>query len=670
MLAVAQSLSTITISPGTITGGGSATGKVTLTSGAPASGTTVALSSAATGISFPPSVTFTSGQTVQTFSITTNAVATDNQDVIAATLGNVRATATLKVLAPQVNAFSFTPTNVTGGSNLTGQITLSGKAPAAGMTVKLSSNSGALKVPATMTVSGGAIVGTFTAMTGGVTSATTASATAVTTQTPLTASMTITPVTVKSVKIFPFEVPANTSTTGTVTLTGVAPTGGIKVGLKSNATYATPDVSVTVPAGATSANFNVTTAPPAATSTATITATYANKSVTTTLVVDRVSQLANSAWPKYNNGPTNRGSGGGSGSTGASTVTLAGVGTIIGSPIISADGKTVYLDNGTNLIALDVSNPLAITTKFTFALVGGTGAVGKTPLVVANGNIYATEGNTTGIDIITPSGTQQALVASPTGAAVGTPALAYDGSVIFGNDSGILSFGSPTGGPSTNLNLKTGAIDTAPAVDSIGRTFVSSQRFNSKNAGTLASVLAAVGSDRSLLWSVTLTPAGSPPSSTPTSSPSIGRDTNVYVVAHNQLLAYDRATGNLMWTYSGAAAGDIVLPFTPAIGLNGEIYVATQNAGSNTGSVVSLKNDGTTNWVQALLGNDIVQGDFTIDAADVLYFGTQTGFIALASNDTPLWAVPIRIGANSSAIVDATGRLMFIDNTGTFTIVN
>ena len=83
-------------------------------------------------------------------------------------------------------------------------------------------------------------------------------------------------VTLSSVSLNPTSVTGGNSSSGTVTLTGPAPTGGATIALSSSNTavaqVAVP--SVTVPAGQTSAGFSVTTVSVASTTQVTISGTY------------------------------------------------------------------------------------------------------------------------------------------------------------------------------------------------------------------------------------------------------------------------------------------------------------------------------------------------------------------------------------------------------------
>lgn len=77
--------------------------------------------------------------------------------------------------------------------------------------------------------------------------------------TPNTSGGTCGGITLSSLTLNPTTVSDGQPSTGTVTLSAAAPSGGSTVGLSSNSTFAIVPSSVTVPAGATSATFTVNT---------------------------------------------------------------------------------------------------------------------------------------------------------------------------------------------------------------------------------------------------------------------------------------------------------------------------------------------------------------------------------------------------------------------------
>ena len=159
-------LSSLTLSPSNVTGGNSSTGTVTLSGIAPAGGAQVTLSSSGTAASVPSSVTVPAGATSATFTISTSAVAASTPVSISASYSGATQTASLTVTPSSLPTFSsltLSPSSVPGGNSSTGTVTLSGPAPAGGAQVILSSsNTGAARVPPSVTIAAGAASATFT----------------------------------------------------------------------------------------------------------------------------------------------------------------------------------------------------------------------------------------------------------------------------------------------------------------------------------------------------------------------------------------------------------------------------------------------------------------------------------------------------------------------------
>jgi hypothetical protein len=98
---------------------------------------------------------------------------------------------------------------------------------------------------------------------------------------------------IASLSLSPTSVLGGTSVTGTVTLSGPAPSGGATIALSSsNTAAATVQGTVTVPAGATSATFSVVSLPVAADTSVTISATYGSSSKTAALTVQAPTLLS------------------------------------------------------------------------------------------------------------------------------------------------------------------------------------------------------------------------------------------------------------------------------------------------------------------------------------------------------------------------------------------
>jgi hypothetical protein len=189
-------------------------------------------------------------------------------------------------------AVGLTPEAIIGGGTIQGRLHIQNAAPAGGQVYTLtSSNPSAASVPSTVTVPAGASTATFTVTTHPVTVSTPVQLTVwsegngdhpVLWVDPGTGSPAIT---LTSLTLNPSTVTGGTSSTGTVTVNGAAPSGGLVVSLATDSTAASPPSSVIVPAGATSATFSVTTAAVSSTTMVTLTATAAGSSRTVGLTV-------------------------------------------------------------------------------------------------------------------------------------------------------------------------------------------------------------------------------------------------------------------------------------------------------------------------------------------------------------------------------------------------
>lgn len=178
----------VVLSQSSVTAGDSVQATVTLSQPAPAGGAVVNLAgvtntSAAT-VQMPSSVTVAEGDNSASFTVSTNAstLAGFTRPAlvdIQAAYGDTTQTAQLAVAPPlSLTAFGVAPGNVTGGTNATGTVTLSGPAPAGGALVTLSSNSAAALVPASVLVPAGLTSASFNVQTNAVTAFTTATLTA------------------------------------------------------------------------------------------------------------------------------------------------------------------------------------------------------------------------------------------------------------------------------------------------------------------------------------------------------------------------------------------------------------------------------------------------------------------------------------------------------------
>ena len=267
-------LSSVSLSPTSILGGSSSTGTLTLNGPATVGGAIVTLSSSNTGTArVPASVTVAASATTATFTVATSPVAANTSVTISGTYGITRTT-TLTVTAATLSSISGSPSSVVGGNSSTGTVTLNGPAPAGGAIVTLSSsNTGAARVPASVTVAASATTATFTVATSPV-AANTSVTISGTYGATRTVRLTVAAPVLSAISVNPASVKGGSPSTGMVTLNGAAPGGGAVVKLSSSPTsVATVPSSVMVPPGGTSARFTITTRTQTTTRSVTISAT-------------------------------------------------------------------------------------------------------------------------------------------------------------------------------------------------------------------------------------------------------------------------------------------------------------------------------------------------------------------------------------------------------------
>jgi hypothetical protein len=190
------------------------------------------------------------------------------------------------------SSLTLNPTSVNGGNPSTGKVTLNGPAPSGGTVVALSSsNTSAATVPPSVTVAAGATSAAFQ-----VTTMTSANPTPVTISASSgsltqTASLTVTPQpspgpTLTSLSFNPTNVVGGSPSSGTVTLSAPAPSGGALVSLSSSNTgVVTVPPNVTIPAGATSAIFTASTSSVTASTPVTVSGSFAGVTQTASLTV-------------------------------------------------------------------------------------------------------------------------------------------------------------------------------------------------------------------------------------------------------------------------------------------------------------------------------------------------------------------------------------------------
>lgn len=251
----------LTLNPGATVGGPKVAGKVTLDGAAPPGGATVTLSSSNTAAaSAPGSVLVPANKTSAAFTVTTHSVAASASSQITGAYGASSASGSLIVNPPTVRTLSLKPATVIGPVPATGMLTLTGPAPAGGLTVDLASdNTSAANPQSTLLVPANSSKATFNIPTLAVTSAASASISATVGGVGPAATLTVDPTDVQSLSFVPAAVVGTVPSTATVMLNVAAPSGGLMLTLKSSSSLAAVPKTLVVAANSSSAIFQVAT---------------------------------------------------------------------------------------------------------------------------------------------------------------------------------------------------------------------------------------------------------------------------------------------------------------------------------------------------------------------------------------------------------------------------
>ncbi len=306
-------ISSLTLSQGTLAGGDptggsnhpSTVGAVVLSAAAPAGGVTINLSLDKSEVaSFSQSnsenastITIPQGQTTGTFNVYSRSVLGNSDvDIKADFEGNFKIVR-LRVV-PWLQQLSLSPNSVVGGAGAVGRVKIFQVAPAGGVTVGLSSaNATVVQAPSTLTIPAGQDTATFNLTTGGVSKTTEVQVNASLLGVGLSQSMKVQPANLVSVTFAPDRVAAESTTTGTVTLNGVAgePFTVSLVLEGAPAGYTVTPSTLTFAQGDRTKTFRVTTGPEGKAVTRKVTATraaqgnYTASTASGTFFVDAVS---------------------------------------------------------------------------------------------------------------------------------------------------------------------------------------------------------------------------------------------------------------------------------------------------------------------------------------------------------------------------------------------
>jgi hypothetical protein len=272
-------LSGISCTAPSITGAGTDSCIVTLSSAAPSGGMGVSLSSSNAAVAVPASVMVATGSASASFAATVSAVSTTQTATLTAMAGGVSKSFGIQLNAsasqPTLSGISCTAPSMTGAGTDSCTVTLSAAAPSGGMGVSLSSDNAAVTIPASVTVAAGSASASFAATVSTV--STTQSATLTAAADGVSKSFGIqlnaSQVTLSGVSCTASSMTGSGTDACTVTLSGPAVSSGVTVSLSSSNAAVTVPASVTVPVGAASIGFSAAVSSVVTAQSATLTAT-------------------------------------------------------------------------------------------------------------------------------------------------------------------------------------------------------------------------------------------------------------------------------------------------------------------------------------------------------------------------------------------------------------
>lgn len=158
-------LTGLSLTPSTVTGGGSSVATVTLSAPANAGGVWIGMNSSDPVVTVPQSVFIPAGLISKSFAVTSTPVNASTSAVLSATQSAITKTASLTVLPPVFTKIGIAPANVFGGQNATVTLTLNAPAPSGGIQFAIAASGNDVDVPATVTIVAGSSTVNFVATT-------------------------------------------------------------------------------------------------------------------------------------------------------------------------------------------------------------------------------------------------------------------------------------------------------------------------------------------------------------------------------------------------------------------------------------------------------------------------------------------------------------------------
>ena len=627
----------LTISPGTVVGGASSTGTISLSGPAPAQGFSVELSSNSSSVSIPTTIWIPGGSSSASFNIATAPVGTYTPTTITAAAGSSFTTASLNLAPSSISGLTFSQSPVAGGGTVTGTVGLSSPAPA-NFTVSLTSSDPSVTVPASVSFAAGATSASFIVTTVPVALDTPVNVYAQANGLSVGGSLLVTAPRVQLLTLNPSAVIAGIPSYGTVSLTSPAP-NGFNILLSSNNNAVSVPSTVGFSSGSTFATFTAQTTPVATNQQAVVTAsTNAISASTTLLVTNGLSGGQGldltSPWAKFHGNAQNTGL---TQNAIASTDWVATIGSpVITTPAVGLDGTIYFGANNGYVYAL---NPLTGTVIWQ---VKTAGRVAASPVISGKGILYI--GSTDSYMYAINISNGVILWKYKTGAPItATGAVGADGNLYFGStDTYVYALSQATGSVTWAVKTK-GPIESSPNLSTDGTLYVGSNDFHLYAINTVTATIN---------WSFATGGAVE-------SSPAIANGMVYFGSEDNNFYALDALNGILVWFQP---TGWSVFS-SPCVDGSGNVYVGSEDANlygfnGSTGAVL---------W--AYTTGDVIDSSPALDGSGNVYIGSDDGKIYQISTSTgilsysftqgsELQAAPVVVGASTVLIGTGDGSLL------------
>lgn len=274
------------ITPGTMAGGGIATGTITLSQAAPTGGAAVTMIESAAEITVPATVTVPAGSTTAPVNITTVPVKNTVARTVSARLNNVTETATITLTPIHITNCLITPANVVGGNPASETVTLSAPAPP-GYVLTVRDNDARTGVPATVTVPEGSTSVTFPITSQGTSVQFTSEIRVSKGSQMFRRFLVVYAPALSTFNLTPASLKGGQTAVGTITLNGKAFAAGIYVSVSSDGPEAIVPSTVGFPQNVSQKTFNIQTTTVNARVIRTITVTYLGVTRTKTITINK-----------------------------------------------------------------------------------------------------------------------------------------------------------------------------------------------------------------------------------------------------------------------------------------------------------------------------------------------------------------------------------------------